>query len=75
VTGLSALRDVYTKVWQTPGFSLAWKPLKAEVSRSGDLGYTFGTYERRHTAEGNRSSRRVSTSLSGERSPTYPGKS
>ena len=48
VTGIDALREVYRKVWATPGFSLAWKPLKAEMARSGDLGYTFGTYERKY---------------------------
>lgn len=37
--------------WQTvvSSFSnppqLSWKPTKAEIARSGDLGYTFGTYE------------------------------
>ena len=24
---------------------LSWKPTKAEIAQSGDLGYTFGTYE------------------------------
>jgi len=37
--------------WQTvvSSFSsppqLSWNPTKAEIARSGDLGYTFGTYE------------------------------
>ncbi|TSA26046.1 MAG: hypothetical protein D4R67_08765 [Bacteroidetes bacterium] len=26
-------------------FRLTWEPVKAEVSNSGDLGYTFGNYE------------------------------
>ena len=29
----------------SPGFSLQWTPAKAEVSESGDLGRTSGTYE------------------------------
>ena len=28
-----------------PGATLEWKPVKAETSRSGDLGYTWGTYQ------------------------------
>ena len=37
--------------WQTVVSSfnsppqLSWNPTKAEIARSGDLGYTFGTYE------------------------------
>jgi ketosteroid isomerase-like protein len=29
--------------WE-PGFTLRWKPVKAEMAASGDLGYTFGNY-------------------------------
>jgi ketosteroid isomerase-like protein len=29
------------------GYVLSWKPKKAEVARSGDLGWTWGTYELR----------------------------
>jgi ketosteroid isomerase-like protein len=29
---------------QTPGSSLVWKPDYVDVSKSGDLGYTYGTY-------------------------------
>ena len=28
-----------------PGSVLTWKPVRADVSASGDLGYTWGTYE------------------------------
>jgi ketosteroid isomerase-like protein len=49
VTGIVRLREMYRKTWARPGFSLTWKPLKAEMSKSGDLGYTFGEYQRRYT--------------------------
>ena len=43
-------RDAAKKVWATyfadPGFiSISWKALHAEVSQSGDVGFTSGTYE------------------------------
>jgi len=44
-TGLDAIKqqfDDYPK-----GATLVWKPVKAEVAQSGDLGYTIGTYETR----------------------------
>ena len=28
-------------------FTQSWKPMKAEVARSADLGYTYGSYETR----------------------------
>ena len=43
--------DEIKEDWQTVVSSynnppqLSWKPIKAGIARSGDLGYTFGTYE------------------------------
>jgi quercetin dioxygenase-like cupin family protein len=45
VTGSAAIRKAYTEMSSAPGFSLSWVPTKAEVSASGDLGYTTGAYE------------------------------
>jgi ketosteroid isomerase-like protein len=43
VTGLDAVRKQFAG---TPaGTALAWKPFRADISKSGDLGYTLGTYE------------------------------
>ena len=45
VTGSEAIRDTFTKMTSMPGFSLQWNAAKADVSASGDLGYTTGTYQ------------------------------
>jgi len=45
VKGTDALRKTYTEMSSAPGFSLTWTVTKAEVSASGDLGYTAGNYK------------------------------
>lgn len=44
-TGSEAIRDALTKMSSMPGFALQWTATKADVSASGDLGYTTGTYQ------------------------------
>ena len=44
VSGRQALREAMAPAFGDPEFSLRWKPLGADVSRAGDLGYTYGTY-------------------------------
>ena len=44
-TGTGAIRDTFTKISSMPGFSVQWTPTKADLSTTGDLGYTTGTYE------------------------------
>jgi ketosteroid isomerase-like protein/quercetin dioxygenase-like cupin family protein len=44
VTGTDAIRKMFTEMSSAPGFSLEWTPSRADVSASGDLGYTTGTY-------------------------------
>lgn len=43
-TGLEAIRKAWMQPFAAPG-SISWKIAKVEVSRAGDLGYGFGTYE------------------------------
>jgi ketosteroid isomerase-like protein/quercetin dioxygenase-like cupin family protein len=43
-TGVEPIRDTLTKITSTPGFILEFGPTKADVSASGDVGYTTGTY-------------------------------
>ena len=44
VSGRQAIREAMAPAFGNPEFSLRWKPLGADVSRAGDLGYTYGTY-------------------------------
>jgi len=44
-TGTAAIRESLGPLFALPGFSVKWQPVKAEVARSGDIGYTQGTYE------------------------------
>jgi ketosteroid isomerase-like protein len=43
-TGLANIRALADAFGALPGFSIAWRPIKADVSAAGDLGYTAGTY-------------------------------
>jgi ketosteroid isomerase-like protein len=45
VAGSAAIRKTFGEMSATPGFSLTWTPSKADVSASGDIGYTAGAYE------------------------------
>src|SRR6186997_1755626 len=43
--GEKAILDALGPLSKAPGFKLQWKANRADVSASGDLGYTAGTYE------------------------------
>jgi ketosteroid isomerase-like protein/quercetin dioxygenase-like cupin family protein len=45
VTSVGPIREAMTKMMSAPGFSLQFSPAMADVSGSGDIGYTTGTYE------------------------------
>ena len=45
VTGTGPIRDALTEMSSAPGFSLQFAPTRADVSASGDVGYTIGTYQ------------------------------
>lgn len=44
VQGRDEIRAVMGPALDDPNYSLRWQPVFAEVSSSGDLGYTHGTY-------------------------------
>ena len=44
-TGKEAITQMWTGIFQLPGVSVSWEPVKVEVARSGDLGYAHGTYQ------------------------------
>ena len=43
--GEKAIRAGIEPLMKAPGFNVSWKPTRAEVAASGDLGYTAGTFE------------------------------
>jgi len=43
--GKEAIHKVIGDIFAMPGFSVKWQPAKAEVARSGDIGYTYGAYQ------------------------------
>lgn len=45
ITGKDAMIALWTPLLSNPNLVIRWKPQKASVSASGDLGYTLGTYE------------------------------
>ncbi len=54
VTGKEAIRAVESELLSTPGYEASWQTTKVEVSRSGDLAYSYGPQETTvNDAEGN----------------------
>jgi len=45
VEGKEALRKLYSGMFARKNFSIRWKPLYAEASQDGTLGYTLGAAE------------------------------
>ena len=43
IVGKPAMKELYSELSDS-GYRLTWKPSYGRVSKSGDLGYTFGTY-------------------------------
>src|SRR5690348_7504338 len=43
IVGKDAIRKYVSSSFATPGFSIAWKTDKVEISQSGDLAYSYGT--------------------------------
>ena len=44
-SGKEAIRKSIGDLLALPGLNLKWEPKKVEVSKSGDMAYSFGTYE------------------------------
>jgi ketosteroid isomerase-like protein len=44
-TDMGAIRKFWEQDFAMPGYALSWKTAKVEVSRGGDMGYAYGTYE------------------------------
>lgn len=44
-TGKEAISQLFSGFFALPGFNIIWHPQRTEVARSGELGYTSGTYQ------------------------------
>lgn len=44
-TGKDIIRKTWTRWFDAPGATIRWEPIKIEVSSSGDLGYSVGSFE------------------------------
>jgi ketosteroid isomerase-like protein len=54
VSDKQSIRKTWTEMFATPGFSISWQGTKVEIARSGDIGYTVGTYQMgMHDPKGN----------------------
>ena len=45
LTTIEAIRKSFTRFLATPGLAMKWQVTKVVAARSGDFGYTVGTYE------------------------------
>jgi ketosteroid isomerase-like protein len=45
LTGRDAVAKFIARSFTAPDYTIAWRPNQADVARSGELGYTSGTYE------------------------------
>jgi len=45
LTGKDAVAKFIARSFATPDYKITWRPNKADVARSGELGYTSGTYK------------------------------
>ena len=43
--GKKAIRNLWSGIFRTPGFSLKWTSTRVDVAESGAFGYTIGTFE------------------------------
>jgi len=63
IHGKAQLREFYAKIWETPGITVDWHPVKADIAASADLGYTIGVAEWRWPEKDGKTATRASKYL------------
>jgi len=51
IKGKEGVKEMWSRFFNDPNSWIDWKPIKVEVSNSGDLAYSAGTFEIRETDE------------------------
>ena len=44
-TGREAIKNMFSGFFSLPGLKISWQPLRTEVAKSGELGFTSGAYQ------------------------------
>jgi len=52
ISGQEELRKLWNRFFTLPGYGLTWQAAKVEVSTSGDLAYSFGSWEQTEVRDG-----------------------
>lgn len=53
ITGKEATREVFSKAFKDPNYTLSWKSSKVDVSAIADVGYTVGAYNQTYSGSYN----------------------
>jgi uncharacterized protein (TIGR02246 family) len=52
ITGKARLRELWERMFTTPGYKLNWQATKVEVSATGDLACSYGSWQQTQLKDG-----------------------